>query len=117
MKRGTRAQWKRWVQNWQRSGLSAKEYAERIGVSAPSLYRWKSLLSDDSSKAMVRSSRKNGSEGEEKRPVTFVEVLPAAAPRRAVYEIQLSGGRIVRLSENFSAESLRRILAVLEESA
>jgi transposase-like protein len=80
----------------ERSGLSVACFADREGVDAQRLYKWRRRLG----------------------PVTdFVEVTPSAslalgAPRG--FEVMLGSGRVVRVPESFDAEALRRLIAVLE---
>lgn len=88
------------------SGLTLNAFAVREGLSARRLYRWRGKLSASAPK-----------------PATFEEVVPRqAAPMlaepalRAVggIELVLRCGLIVRVSESFNAEALRRLLGVVD---
>ena len=96
-------------QAWQKSGKSAREYAERIGVHPQTLYRWKCKL-----------SREEAVEDEPAVPVTFVEVLPSSAlspPQAEPFDLRLDGGHRVSVPAHFDPESLRRLLDVMEQRA
>ena len=104
-KRGTWARAQRWTEREARaalgalaeSGESLASFAEREGLSAAKLYRWRARLSEPA----------------------FVELRPE--PRRTeesgVLEVVVGGGRVVRVPADFDADVLRRLLAVLEGGA
>ena len=78
--RHLRAQeWEQILALWAQSGLSAKEVAQRSGVSASSLARWKHLRSTDSGSAMTSRA--------------LVEV-PAPVGRFSVAEVMTRGGAV-----------------------
>lgn len=80
-----------------RSGLSVARFADREGLDPQRLYGWRKRLAPAAG---------------------FVEVTPGAPlalrdlPRG--FEVMLCSGHVVRLSESFDAEGLRRLIAVLE---
>jgi transposase-like protein len=92
------------VEAWQSSGETPSEFARRHGVEPRRLARWVSRL-----------------QGAGEEPLHFHAVRlvesPAEAGDGAPIEIQLSGGRRVRVPRGFEAEDLRRVLAVLEAAA
>lgn len=92
---------KQWVARWRASGKSARAFAERHGLSAVTLYGW------------ARTAR------EQAELQGFVEVqLPQVAEvTRATLgsiEIELAGGRVVRIREQVDFALLRAVLDVLE---
>jgi transposase len=90
---GTRDEWRRRIRDFDRSGLSARDYAAQIGVSAKSISRWRARF-----------------RGEPKP--TFVEVHATAAA--GGFEVELVSGRRVRVPEQFDDDALARLIAVLE---
>lgn len=104
MARRTRETWKQYVAAWQESGLTAKQFAARIGVNANSLAHWKWRL------------------GAESEPVadavSFVELTPglgvAVSADEARMEVVCRGGRTVRVPRDFDAGALLRLIVALE---
>jgi hypothetical protein len=74
------------------SRLTVREFAEREGVDPQRLYRWRSVIGESSVPAFVEVARPQSA-----RPV----------------EVLLRSGHVVRLSEGFSEEALRRVVAIL----
>ncbi len=105
--RGTREQWAKRVREWRRSGLSAKEFAATAGVKRGTLTHWAWRLGKESREA----ARSEAPE----RPAAAGDIF-AIVPRRcdAAFELELCGGRRLRIPEEFSAEALGRLLSVLE---
>jgi hypothetical protein len=93
-------QWRRWIRDWQASGLSARAFCERRGLTVGGFYTWRRVLQRrDAEKA------------------TFVPVQVVAdavlTPVSAL-EVVLTDGRTVRVTPGFDAATLRKLLAVLE---
>jgi transposase-like protein len=79
------------------SGLSLREFAAREGVDSQRLYRWR---------AQLRSA------GHLTSPA-FVEIKASAAV--ATIEVVLRSGHVVRVRDGFGEDTLRRLVAVLDE--
>jgi DNA mismatch repair protein MutH len=83
------------------SGLSVAEFADRIGVSVPTLYLWR---------------RRLGSQAIE-LPAKLVEVTvtrPAAAATDGMVVRLCSGRRQIAVPRGFDDDELRRLVAALE---
>src|SRR5262245_33591416 len=94
-------QWRRWIGQWQQSGLSVRAFCARHDLAEPSFYAWRRLI-----------QRRDGKGG------TFlpVQVVAGAEPSLAsTFEVVLAGGRTLRVPPGFDAAALRQLLAVLEE--
>ena|ERR1700722_420978 len=93
-------QWRRWIHQWQKSGLNVRAFCVRYGLSQPSFYAWRRAL-------------------QQRDAATFVpvHVVPDedAAPAPSI-EVVLAGGRTLRVAPGFDALTLRRLLTVLEEA-
>jgi transposase-like protein len=95
------------VRAWRRSGQSSRAYAARAGLNANTLLYWSWQL------------RREGAKPDESpapRAFDFVE-LPSSVSSsdRASPAIELETGRVLlRVSDGFDAETLRRVLDVVE---
>lgn len=107
MARETRSKWAKRIARWARSGLDAKTFAEREGVSPETLrwWRWKLGGTTRSEPATQHAA--------------FVEVVPelvaddAARSDDAALELVLGTGVRVVVPAGFDAISLQRLLAIL----
>jgi transposase-like protein len=88
------------------SGLSVTAFAEQVGLSAATLYSWRRKLSGD-------DEEDDGSTG---RLVQVAMARSSAGTRRAgVLVLRVGEEFEVELDEDFDAEALRRLLAILDE--
>ena len=94
-------QWRRWLGEWQASGLSVRAFCARHGLTEPTFYAWRRVLAQRTAaqRAFV--------------PVQIVADQPTtpASP----LEVVLGDGRRVRVAPGFDAVTLRALLTVLEE--
>jgi hypothetical protein len=116
--RGKHEEWRRRVERWRRSGLTAEQFAEREGVRASTLAWWRWRLARDRSPAVT--SERSESESQTILPTDFVELVPRTRLREepdrgaSGFEVELAAGYRVRLSGDFSGEAFKRLLDVLE---
>jgi transposase-like protein len=101
MKKQTEAKWRQLLQDQARSGLSVREFAERRGMSAATLYWWRTKL---------RDSRDGGSQ------LVPVEIVAPLRSSSAIFELQIGEALTVRVQPGFAESDLRRLLAVLKAS-
>ena len=93
-------QWRRWIQQWQHSGLSVRGFCARHDLAEPSFYAWRRQLQQRQAPS----------------PFLPVRVVPDEEPAAAgSVEVVLTGGRRVRVPPGFDPATLRQLLAVLEE--
>ena len=93
-------QWRRWIGEWQTSGLSVRAFCQRRGLTVASFYAWR--------RALQRRAA-------EKATFVPVQVLPdAVQTQTSALEVVLADGRAVRVAPGFDAATLRQLLAVLE---
>ena len=105
MARTSRDVWERRVENWARSGLTAKGYAAKIGVNANTLAHWKWQLGVEA-RASAQAS-----------PPAFVEVVASTigqAQGHAPIELVHASGLRIRVPPDFDSATLRRVLDVIE---
>jgi hypothetical protein len=94
-------QWRRWIRQWQQSGLSVRAFCARHHLSQPSFYAWRREI-----------QQRDAAAG------TFVPVqfVPDDEPvSSSIFEVVLPGGPTLRVPPRFDAATLRQLLAVLEE--
>ena len=93
-------QWRRWIGEWQTTGLSVRAFCERRGLTVASFYAWRRVLQRRAA---------------EKAAFVPVQVVAdAVADRASAVEVVLTDGRMVRVAPGFDTETLRQVLAVLE---
>jgi len=92
-------QWRRWLAQWQTSGLSVTAFCARHGLSPANFYAWRRTLQRRAAPPT---------------PFVPVQLLADAALNRAL-EVVLTDGRVVRVGPGFDAVTLRQLLAVLRE--
>ena len=109
MERSDRATWSKRIESWQRSGLSATEFAARHGLRERTLtwWRWRLGRGAKSSALTVRKGA-TAAVG----PLTFVEMTSAAS--REPFEVVLTSDVRVRVPASFDERVLVRLLDVLE---
>jgi hypothetical protein len=94
-------QWRRWILQWQKSGLSVRAFCTLHELSQPSFYAWRREIHQRDAAA-----------------VTFVpvRVVPEDEPDPTNrFEVVLPSGRTLRVAPGFDAATLRQLLLVLEE--
>lgn len=99
-----------WVDAWLKSGQTEAEFARAHGIQARRLARWARRLTDPVDAAGVRE------------PVRFHPVRVGPARRSQAVseeriELELGGGRSIKLPRGFDPADLRHVLAALEASA
>jgi transposase-like protein len=95
-------EWRRLLAEWDERGESAVEFAGRIGVSAQTLYRWRTALQDASHGRDAAALAK------------IVEVRAARPAPDDRFELRLAGGRSVGVPPSIDEAALARLLRVLE---
>jgi hypothetical protein len=93
-------QWRRWIGQWQQSGLSVRGFCARHGLAQPSFYAWRRQIQQRDAVAGT---------------FVAVQVVPDDELPPSPFEIVLPGGRTLRVPRGFDANALRKLLAVLEE--
>jgi transposase-like protein len=103
MTKTTESKWRALIAEQERSGLTAKEFAERRGITATTLYWWRCRL----------RRRRHPTE---LVPVEVVERDIVANPlgaRAAVFDLELGDSLILRIPAGFDEAELRRLVRAL----
>jgi len=115
MARASRAVWAKRVERWKDSGLTAKQFAGELGVSAQSLTFWRWKLRRDGVDAEGREVPARKRRARAAATPTFVQLVPTArqVPGTSTLEVVLANGLAVRLSPQFDEATLLRVVALL----
>lgn len=99
--------WRALIREQERGGLSVAEFARRRGVSAATLYWWRSQLS-------------RREERDRKPRLVAVEVIGSkegdSSNGGRGFELELAGGRRLYVPSRFDAEALSRLIAAVERA-
>lgn len=99
-------EWRKRVERWRESGLSAEQFASEVGINAGTLRFWQSklrkLARDDAAAPKARAPQ-----------ASFVEVRSTSTADHT-FELELDRGRRLRVPASFDAGALVRLLDVLE---
>jgi hypothetical protein len=113
--RANRREWSRRVSQWRRSGRTSKEFAAETGLNASTLLWWSSKLKGEGGLRVAPRGKRRSLSG---RALEGIGELPLVELRSCVgndrYELELGCGRRLRIPPGFDAETLGRLLAVIE---
>ena len=127
--------WQRLVAAWERSGLSQADFCRRRRIKAVTFGWWKRKLRGPGKNHRRRVNRGTGrarmrrdtdflevalpggvlaanSVGSTSSTVSRTRLAPPIGPSR--YEIALSGGRVIRLPQDFDPGVVSQLIAVVE---
>ena len=112
-------QWADVVSQWRASGLSRKEFCRRRDISDRALNNWlyKSPYRERVERILAaRSQTKLDAETPQFLPVAVLSAIPEADSQAscATIEVVLPSGSRIAVTPGFDAETLRRVVAVLE---
>ncbi len=99
--------WRHTLEQFHASGLSVAAFCRLHHLPPGSLYAWRRTLADRDRQAAAADL-----------PQFVPVLLPAPAGTNdapAAFELLLPQGRVLRVPASFDADSLRRLLAVLEQ--
>jgi len=113
-KRAIRETWEKRVRAWQRSGVTAREFAARNGGFNPKTLKFWKWKFGRAAKAPSRREEKPAAVKFVELPVVEAARAPAKAPdAEFVIEIERGSCRL-HIDKAFDAQALTRLLAVLE---
>jgi transposase-like protein len=111
--------WRRILRQWRRSGLRVRDFCAEHDLTEPSFYAWRRIVADrDQEAARVRAEPERDSiphaAVSDDTPM-FVPLRVIDESTQTAFEVVLERGRVVRVLRGFDADTLRQLLAVLEE--
>jgi transposase-like protein len=110
--------WREHLAAWRRSGQSVRDYCVAKGLSQPSFYAWRRTLSERAGRGRAQAER-GGSPTSNTALAGVASFVPVRlvedTPSPGTVEVVLRGGRLVRVTAGFAADTLREVVAALEE--
>jgi transposase len=97
------AHWRRQLRKQKASGLSVREFCQQAGLAESAFYYWR------------REIERRDREGNGVGKPAFVAVEVRTPTQASAIEVTLTSGHVVRVRGGFDADTLRQLLAVLEE--
>ena len=110
-----RQEWASRVQQWRQSGQTARDFARARGFNHNTLTHWAWRLGAGK-RLPARSPARKQSPAREGRPgkqAAFIEIMSQTIADGR-FELELAGGRVLRIPPRFDAESLVQLVRVLE---
>ena len=102
--RGKEQFWRQALARWRHSGITVRAYCAQHGLSEPSFYAWR--------KELARRDRRAAEPAGGVAAFVPVQIVPE--PGVAI-EIVMRQGHVVRVRPGFDRQTLRSVLAVLDE--
>ena len=111
------AHWRQVLERWRRSGLSKTEFSSRAGISRDVLGWWQVEIAkrELACQSRIPAAPLKGGDANTGRP-TFIPVRviePPTSPTSTPLDLVV-GDRIVRVRPGFDAQTLGRLLVILE---
>ena len=97
------ARWRKHLRRQQGAGQSVRDYCREHGLAESSFHFWR--------REIVRRDCEIGTRG----PTAFVPIAVQPDAPASDLEVVLASGRVVRVAAGFEVDTLRRLLALLEE--
>lgn len=111
--------WRGHLAAWRRSGQSVRAFCAAQGLAEPSFYSWRRALAQrdrrGGAKTIPGGKTVAATAPPEGSPFVPVRLVEDTTPPTATVEVVLRGGRVVRVRAGFSAQTLRAVVAALED--
>ena len=108
--------WRGLLRQWQRSGLTGRDFCAEYGLKEPTFYAWRREIARRDQETRAATPPGSGTRATAAAPPTFVQVtVDAETTATAALEVVLGNGRRVQVAPGFDAALLRQLLRVLEE--
>jgi len=104
--------WQRYLDRWERSGLSQAGFCRRHGLKAVTFGWWKRKLATERTHIRRRGADAGRASSVAHR-ADFVEVAMTSAGM-AAYEVVLSRGVVLRLPADFDPDRVSQLIAVVK---
>jgi hypothetical protein len=107
-----RDEWRKRVERWRESGLSAEAFAAELGTKPATLKFWKYRVGLEAKAKAVAEGKQSSSPAVE--AAALVEVRANTSSESAAFVLELGSSRRLQISNAFDDRALARLLAVLE---
>lgn len=108
--RTRRDEWRKRVERWRSSGLSAEAFAAELGTKPATLKFWKYRIDQEAKAAAPSKPIRKGAPP----PAALVEVHGSAGSAPTSFVLELGAHRL-QIPATFDERTLERLLAVLEK--
>lgn len=117
----TREEWAKRVERWGESGLTCAEFAAELGINPRTLTYWKWVFGKEARgerRAWQKRQGRSSSALKAAKATTtessgLIEIQ-VASPNDVRIELELRGGRRLRIPAGFDAKGLKQLLDLLE---
>lgn len=106
--------WQSLVREQERSGLTQAGFCRQRQIN-PGTFAWWRRKLRAAAMAEPASGNRPGPRSSKKDPLRFMEVEVVGSGRKR-YEIELSGGRILRVPTDFDPERVTRLIQAVESA-
>jgi transposase-like protein len=112
------ALWRNTFKRFAASGLSVREFCKRENVTESAFYAWRRTVAERNGEAKRQTGLATASprRGRPPRAPAFLPMMVTDRSARGI-ELELAGGRILRLPESMPVERLAELVQALEASA
>jgi hypothetical protein len=109
--------WRRVFRQWQRSGLTGRDFCAQHGLPEANFYAWRRAIArrDQEPRPALTTTTEPPLSPARPAPVFQQLALPAAAALPPAIEVVVATGRRLRVSPGFDADLLRQLLRLVEE--
>jgi hypothetical protein len=109
--------WRRVLRQWQRSGLTGRDFCAQHGLQESSFYAWRRAIArrDQQQRPLVTTTTEPPLSLARPAPVFLQLALPDGAALPPVIEVVVATGRRLRVSPGVDADLLRQLLRLVEE--
>jgi hypothetical protein len=107
--RTSREEWRKRVERWKDSGLTAEQFAAELGINPRTLQFWQYKLRQASEETKPRAGVKRGARRD---PLPLVEVHSTVTDA-SEFELEFGNSKRLRIPSGFDASALERLLVVL----
>lgn len=105
--------WRNALKRQANSGLSVRAFCQREQLTESAFYAWRRTVAERNGEAKSQTGR-----GGPPRAPAFLPMMVTDRPaRRELIEMELAGGRILRLPESMPVDRLAELVQTLEASA
>jgi hypothetical protein len=111
-KRTGREEWRKRIERWRESGLSAEQFAAELGINAGTLKYWKYRLGKELTRSAAAEPKPRRGNAPLVSSLVEVHAAPMIAPSSFVLE--LGHDRRLQIPSHFDGSSLDRLLSLLE---
>jgi hypothetical protein len=111
-KRTGREEWRKRIERWRDSGLSAEQFAAELGINAGTLKYWKYRLGKEPTRSAAAEPKPQRGNAPSVSSLVEVHAGPIIPPSSFVLE--LGHDRRLQIPSHFDGPSLERLLLLLE---